>query len=53
MFDLSFILESMAKIISALWEAFVDPIKPVWIILIVVFAIVILFPRRSRAKFGR
>lgn len=56
MVDLAFIFgifENMAKIISSLWEAFVDPIKPFWIFLIVGFAIVFLSSKISRFKFGR
>lgn len=53
MFDLSFMFESMAKIISALWEAFVVPNKPLWIFLIIAFALFFILPKMFRFKFGR
>lgn len=56
MFDFSFIIgifENMAKIISALWEAFVYPYKSFWIVLIVAIAIIFMFSKICRFKFGR
>lgn len=53
MFDLSFMFESMAKIISALWEAFVVPNKPLWIFLIIASAVVFMLTKIFRFRFGR
>lgn len=47
------IFELMDRPLSVIWEAFVEPYKPFWIGLVVAFAIVFLFSKISRFKFGR